>query len=173
MEKFKVGQRVTINNLESDDRNDFLGIPFGSEVVVVSDASPYNGYNGIPQTRVRHKSGIERTCYTERLRHIPPKPVLTEWQEKKVGECLNRYGHEFFYHEVNFMDDLKSILSEPDPPKFEPKQGDAVLVREDNIVPWIPRVATGNGFVTYNVHNPNGNTWNYCIPFDPSLVGKV
>ena len=49
----------------------------------------------------------------------PPRVVLTEWQKKQLREYVRE---EFKYTALfNFFDRLESILSEPEPPKYQPK----------------------------------------------------
>ena len=100
----------------------------------------------------------------------PPRVVLTEWQKKQLREYVRE---EFKYTALfNFFDRLESILSEPEPPKYQPKKGEAVLVRDSHIKPWLPAVALGEEYIVYT---PTADTigWSYCRPFDASLVGKV
>lgn len=96
----------------------------------------------------------------------PPRTVMTDWQRKQLSKC----------HWLN-MSWLEKILSEPfepqpEPPKFEPKEGEAVLVRDLVNHPWKARVfssMTGGGrYYCYT-----DTTWKYCRPFDAALVEKV
>lgn len=103
---------------------------------------------------------------------ITPKQVLTEWQK----EQLDIFSHRMYAHpkdRILFVENITSILSQPEPPKYQPKQGEAVLVRQSEAERWITRVATGNGWICYHSQTDGETNWNHCIPFDPSLVGKI
>lgn len=93
-----------------------------------------------------------------------PCVVLTEWQRKQLMKCswlTNKF----------MMDDIKSILSQPEPPKYQPNQGEAVIFRDRKDCPWSASVATGIGCRIYYY----GDTLDAfeVRPFDPALVGRV
>lgn len=99
----------------------------------------------------------------------PPRVVLTEWQKKQLREYVRE---EFKYTALfNFFDRLESILSEPEPPKYQPKQGESVIFRDRNDCPWSASVATGIYWRIYYY----GDTLDAfeVRPFDASLIGKV
>ena len=99
----------------------------------------------------------------------PPRVVLTEWQKKQLREYVRE---EFKYTALfNFFDRLESILSSPEPPKYQPKQGEAVIFRDRNDCQWSASVATGIYWRIYYY----GDTLDAfeVRPFDASLVGKV
>ena len=99
----------------------------------------------------------------------PPRVVLTEWQKKQLREYVRE---EFKYTALfNFFDRLESILSSPEPPKYQPKQGEAVIFRDRKDCPWSASVATGIYWRIYY--------YGYTLdafevrPFDASLIGQV
>ena len=99
----------------------------------------------------------------------PPRVVLTEWQKKQLREYVRE---EFKYTALfNFFDRLESILSEPEPPKYQPKQGEAVIFRDRKDCPWSASVATGIYWRIYYY----GDTLDAfeVRPFDASLIGQV
>lgn len=103
-----------------------------------------------------------------------PKPILTEWQRKRLKEYFFHIKHISIYKDD--FSQIESILSTPEPPKWEPKQGEAVLVSNENYtIGWNAAVSTGNNKNgMYEAAMGSGTCfWNHCIPFDPALVGKV
>ena len=101
----------------------------------------------------------------------PPRVVLTEWHKKQIASVLNRWVCADYSEEVA-LKSIESILSSPEPPKYQPKKGEAVLVRDSHIKPWFPAIAFGEEYIVYT---PTADIigWTYCRPFDASLVGKV
>lgn len=91
-----------------------------------------------------------------------PRTVLTDWYRKQLKDI----GYT-----DNFIAKIESILSKPEPPKFEPKDGEAVLVRDCATDYWKARVFKHFAIdmpVTYPC-----KAWRYCHPFDAALVGKA
>lgn len=101
----------------------------------------------------------------------PPRVVLTEWHKKQIASVLNRWVCADYSEEVA-LKSIESILSSPEPPKYQPKKGEAVLVRDSHIKPWFPAIAFGEEYIVYT---PTADIigWTYCRPFDASLVGQV
>ena len=98
-----------------------------------------------------------------------PRVVLTEWQKKQLREYVRE---EFKYTALfNFFDRLESILSSPEPPKYQPKQGEAVLVKVCKDYPWVTGVFSNMEYDAYKCYGVS--PVNFCRPFDASLVGKV
>ena len=101
-----------------------------------------------------------------------PKTVLTEWQRKRVEEYRISSGYSIMIP----LETLEKILSEPEPPKYNPKQGEGVLVRSSHISPWHPRVFAkmfGSRYQCYALVDTDRCNWNYCIQFNADLVGNV
>lgn len=167
--KFYKGQKVQSNK-------------FGRGIVhfVLDDAStPY-------PVAVLFESEKGAAIFTADGRHVSnqpidlfpadqPKPILTEWQEGRFRELMG----DVYCNKTPMIEAvaiMNNILSEPDPPKWEPKQGEAVLVRANHTDQWHPRVFTemnGPRYQCYALIDTDKCNWNYCRPFDPSLVGKV
>ena len=100
----------------------------------------------------------------------PPRVVLTEWHKKQIASVLNRLVCADYSEEVA-LKSIESILSSPEPPKYQPKQGEAVIFRDRKDCPWSASVATGIYWRIYYY----GDTLDAfeVRPFDASLVGKV
>ena len=92
----------------------------------------------------------------------PPRVVLTEWQRKR----LIQYGID--EQEISIVED---VLSSPEPPKYQPKQGEAVLVKVCKDYPWVTGVFSNMEYDAYKCYGVS--PVNFCRPFDASLVGKV
>lgn len=117
---------------------------------------------------IRADDGRECLINSDGVCLIDPEPFrLTEWQRKQLEKYTNSTGMT-----VMPLDRLESILSEPEPPEYQPKNGDAVLVRNNPTSGWIARVSTGEEYWTYNYDSAILG-WKYCRPFNPDLVGKV
>ena len=98
-----------------------------------------------------------------------PRVVLTEWQKKQLREYVRE---EFKYTALfNFFDRLESILSSPEPPKYQPKQGEAVLVKVCKDYPWVTGVFSNMEYDAYKCYGVS--PVNFCRPFDASLIGQV
>ena len=108
----------------------------------------------------------ELQCYISEEMLVPidpPAPVLTEWQEKELRRFTNTMNIV-----VIDMHDLKSILFEPEPPKYIPKHGDAIRLRDRESDPWMvdvfdKMINDGRDYLGFNMAGK------YCIPFD--LIG--
>ena len=112
----------------------------------------------------------------------PPRIVLTEWQRKKLkehfllGYSYASKGQDWYSLAEDNLNYIESILAEPEPPKFVPKEGEAVLVRQNTSVTWNPRVFSKmfeDRYQCYALISTDPCNWNLCRPFDASLVGKV
>lgn len=92
-----------------------------------------------------------------------PKTTLTEWQRNEIKKHIELTDIQ--------VDRLESILSEPEPPKYIPKHGEAVEIRDSLSDPWLVDVfhemIDDNRYIGYNL------TGKYCRPFDASLVGQI
>ena len=146
---------------------------FGSGIVhfILDDASTQYPVS------VRFESEKGSATFTADGRHVSnkpidlfpadqPKTILTDYHRKKLSESYSQ----------SEVAQIESILSEPEPPKWEPKQGEGVLVRSNHTDIWHPRVfaeMNGSRYQCYVLIETDKCNWNYCIPFDPSLVGKV
>ena len=109
------------------------------------------------------------------LESAKPAPVLTEWQEKEIRRVLNDLMVSDHNSDI-FIDDLKQILSEPEPPKYIPKQGEGVLVKSNHTNPWHPRVfaeMNGSRYQCYALIDTDKCNWDYCRPFDIDLIGTT
>ena len=160
--KFYVGQRVRSNK-------------FG-EGVVVSIKESLHSYPIVCEFGQSRHSAL----YTDEGRHWadedvdlfpidPPRVVLTEWQKKQLREYVRE---EFKYTALfNFFDRLESILSSPEPPKYQPKQGEAVLVKVCKDYPWVTGVFSNMEYDAYKCYGVS--PVNFCRPFDASLIGQV
>lgn len=158
--KFKVGQMVMSNKL-------------GEGVVVSTTYTKWPNHNiyasfGSGDFKSYRSDGTE--CYGDVITPInPPRVVLTEWQKKQLREYVRE---EFKYTALfNFFDRLESILSSPEPPKYQPKQGEAVLVKVCKDYPWVTGVFSNMEYDAYKCYGVS--PVNFCRPFDASLVGKV
>lgn len=93
----------------------------------------------------------------------PPKTTMTEWQRKQfmnIHWLTNKYQ----------MDDIERILSEPEPPKYEPKQGEAVLFPEDGIL----KVGVFSNMVGDKYRIEDGSrsaVHKICIPYEANKQG--
>ena len=97
----------------------------------------------------------------------PPRTVLTDWQRKQIEQFRNGTNDQV----VIQMDKLISILSEPEPPKYIPKHGEAVQLRDNYSDIWLVDVfyeMTDDGI--YKGYNMVGK---FCRPFDAALVGQI
>lgn len=101
----------------------------------------------------------------------PPRVVLTEWQKKQLHGMLDKYYESEGYLNDNFIADLESILSSPEPPKYQPKQGEAVLVRNYKDAVWCAGVFSNMEYDLYKCYGYAA--LNLCRPFDASLIGQV
>lgn len=100
----------------------------------------------------------------------PPRVVLTEWQRNQLYEKgTNHWSCDGQFLEM--LDIIESILSEPEPPKYQPKQGEAVLVKVCKDYPWVTGVFSNMEYDAYKCYGVS--PVNFCRPFDASLVGKV
>mgnify|MGYP006921321966 CR=1 FL=1 len=102
----------------------------------------------------------------------PPRTVMTDWQRKQIEQFRNGTNDQV----VIQMDKLISILSEPEPPKFKPKEGEAVLVKQDVDNFWLPRVFTkmfAERYQCYALMDTDRCNWKFCRPFDAALVGQI
>lgn len=91
----------------------------------------------------------------------PPKTTLTEWQRKK----LEHHHYSPFQIEL-----IESILSEPEPPKYEPKQWEAVLFPEDGIL----KVGVFSNMVGDKYRIEDGSrsaVHKICIPYEANKQG--
>ena len=132
--KFYVGQMVRSNK-------------FGKGVVVSIETSQTHAYPIVCEFKRSNHSAL----YTHEGRHWededvdlfpadPPRVVLTEWQRNQLYENgINHWSCDGQFLEM--LDIIESILSEP--PKYQPKQGEAVIFRDRNDCPWSASVATG------------------------------
>lgn len=122
---------------------------------------------------IRADDGRECLISCDGVSVIYPEPFrLTEWQKDRVKELVDDiYNNKIIFH-TSLIEKIESILSEPEPPKYQPKQGDAVLVRNNKQNEWSAKVATGYG---YDIYGWRGEIVpsEFCRPFDPDLVGKV
>lgn len=100
----------------------------------------------------------------------PLSVVLTEWQEKQILSVLDQLICAD-YTEKGALGAIKSILSSPEPPKYQPKQGEAVLVKVCKDYPWVTGVFSNMEYDAYKCYGVS--PVNFCRPFDASLVGKV
>jgi len=156
---FYVGQKV--KTIRVDDTDTFQGIPHGSEVELLERQDRYGTWYVVDLL------GIHAFCKENRLVPIKPKIVLTEWQIQGLKDA--GFG-------PSAIDRVQSILSEPEPPKYQPKKGEGVLVRSNHTDPWHPRVFTemnGSRYQCYALIDTDKCNWNYCIQFDAALIGKV
>ena len=84
---------------------------------------------------------------------------------------FDKYYESEGYLNDNFITNLESILSSPEPPKYQPKQGEAVLVKVCKDYPWVTGVFSNMEYDAYKCYGVS--PVNFCRPFDASLVGKV
>ena len=159
--KFYVGQRVRG--------------PQGQVVIVLDpkhDADIFKGILVDGPIESRPIGYISHSWYKDSFVDFPiypPRVVLTEWQKKQLREYVRE---EFKYTALfNFFDRLESILSEPEPPKYQPKQGEAVLVKVCKDYPWVTGVFSNMEYDAYKCYGVS--PVNFCRPFDASLVGQV
>lgn len=163
MSKFKVGDTVNGNTT--------------GQLVLVTDGKTYRESNFCGVV-IRQAEGCNNVGHYSSVWDInsftlhpldPPRIVLTDWQRKQLMKCS-------WLTKKFMMDDIESILSSPEPPKFVPKQGEAVLVRQNTSVTWNPRVFSKmfeDRYQCYALISTDPCNWNLCIPFDPALVGTV
>ncbi|HEY3387496.1 MAG TPA: hypothetical protein VGK46_13355, partial [Saprospiraceae bacterium] len=151
--KFYVGQKV------KDER-------YGNGEVIDTNCSWYDVYHPIgvqfENYMVSYRNDGSELTDIVRLSPIDhPKIVLSERQRKQLKR------HETSTDRIALsMDVLESIISEPEPPKYQPKQGESVMCRHFIGSPWNIRVATGNNWDTYDGLSICDH-WKYCRPFDP------
>ena len=100
----------------------------------------------------------------------PPRVVLTEWHKKQIASVLNRWVCADYSEEVA-LKSIEYILSEPEPPKYQPKQGEAVLVKVCKDYPWVTGVFSNMEYDAYKCYGVS--PVNFCRPFDASLIGQV
>lgn len=92
------------------------------------------------------------------------KIVLSEAQKQKLRDA---------HYSECYVKEIESILSEPEPPKYQPKANEPVCVK-NKATCWVAAIfkRMDNGYYrTYG--GVFDNTWDYCRPFSPDLVGKV
>lgn len=106
----------------------------------------------------------------------PPRIVLTEWQEKKLRILLMPIADKINGDIDVAINRINAVLSEPEPPKFVPKEGDVCLFRDENKEKWMALLFTGMVGERYGsswFFTGEDAEWKQCRPFDPALVGKV
>ena len=110
----------------------------------------------------------------------PPAPVLTELTGMKrhnVAQAILKYRNSDDTAEnlTECLDKLESILSEPEPPKWMPKEGEPVLVRDEDKGYWVAVRFTqmADGAFASKWWNGSTTTWIQCRPFDIDLIGTT
>lgn len=95
----------------------------------------------------------------------PPRTVMTDWQRKR----LRTPGVAMFTKDQ--IDLIESILSEPEPPKFIPKEGEVCLFRDKDETTWVAdrlcSIDNREYFVCQFTH------WKQCRPFSLELIGTT
>ena len=174
--KFKEGDRV--KDIRSGMEGEIKSLTYSgydkAHCVWVEFAYTSKGLPGcITKSYRMDGSELDKGVY---LHHIdPPAPVLTEWQEKKIGQVMEEYllGEISRYHGV---EKIKQILSEPEPPKFVPKEYDKVLRKSSIYGKWYPDIfiemADSGRYRCYS-GTISGNLFTYCIPFNVDLIGTT
>ena len=162
--KFKVGDRVkdVLRNVEgvvesvAYDRFDD-----NHSVLVCFDACDRTSYR---QDGTELNSGV-------RLVHIdPPAPVLTEWQEKNLRALLNPIAAKIDGDIDAAIKRINDILSEPEPPKWEPKEGEVCLFRYNRghwVADRFERIVSDGRFET------STDWFDQCRPFSIDLIGTT
>lgn len=156
--KFYVGQKV------KDER-------YGDGEVIDTNCSWYDVYHPIgvqfENYRVSYRNDGSELKDIVRLSPIDhPKIVLSEWHRKQLK------SHETSTDRIALsIDMLESILSEPEPPKYQPKQGEAVMVRCRETGIWLADVFHAMEGEFYRLYNLD--ITKHCIPFSPDLVGQI
>lgn len=109
----------------------------------------------------------------EPIQPEPSKIVLSEWQEKEISTTLNWIACNDI-NEADGLKNIKSILSAPEPPKWEPKEGEVCLFREEDSDGWIADAFDGmcNDSLLFKSKGC-GFKWNQCRPFDANLIGTT
>lgn len=159
--KFYVGQRVRANKSTLEiyvtGEGDSPNYPSFAGVAIKGGAGYAIG---------RYSAAWTKSSFTP---IDPPSTVLTDWQRKQIREYF------FLMKHISTSDDdfnaIESILSEPEPPKYKPKHGEAVQLRDNDSDMWLVDVfyeMTDDGI--YKGYNMLGK---FCRPFDAALVGKV
>jgi len=163
--KFYVGQRVK----DPVHIGETEGIVIKTDEVDCGMQFPIRVSYGGEGTRVYTKDGRYTMYSSPSLIPLdPPRTVLTEWQRKEMREYLFHIKH-ISTSDEDFAS-IESILSSPEPPKFVPKEGEAVLY-EAGI--WMAGVFTNMVKDKYRLASGNST---FCvdrvIPFDCNLHGS-
>ena len=94
---------------------------------------------------------------------IEPKHVLTEWQRKKMVDA------GFLSSSIK---QIESILSEPEPPKYQPKKNEPVLASDGGCL-WAGVFIGMRGDKYVCAIGGYKNAYDKVFPFNADLVGNV
>lgn len=100
-----------------------------------------------------------------------PKRVLTEWQRGEIGSIIHQYACDD-YNMKGALIAIDEILSEPEPPKYQPRENEAVLVDCDGryLAGVFTRMVQDGYCVSWGLGELH---YDKVFPFDPSKVGTV
>lgn len=93
------------------------------------------------------------------------KTVLTEWQRKNLMRCK-------WLTDKWIMEDIESILSEPEPPKYQPKKNEPVLASDGGCL-WAGVFIGMRGDKYVCAIGGYKNAYDKVFPFNADLVGNV
>ena len=158
--KFYVGQRVRVVGNAAFSKNPVGTIGTVEELDGISCRVRPDGHIG---------STVGFRSYLDELSPIdPPRTILADWQRNRlenVFDVIDSIG------KTAFADVIEQALNQPEPPKYKPKHGEAVQLRDNDSDMWLVDVfyeMTDDGI--YKGYNMLGK---FCRPFDAALVGKV
>jgi hypothetical protein len=170
--KFKVGDRVKVVSIANQwirDERVFPKVKVGDtlEVELVSAGDDW-GIWGIGGLRFK---GLPYIHPASQFAPIdPPAQVLTEWQEGCIEEAINDYSKDDISMR-GALDKIKFILSEPEPPQWEPKEGEVCLFRDRGgcwVADVFVRVSKEDGR-----HEGVTLLFDECRQFDIDLIGTT
>ena len=176
--EFYVGQMV-----RDDGRfKGSIGIVKTVDCKLGGEAYPILVDYGNKSTRVYTADGRYTTREDPSLTPIDqPATKLTEWQRNELkNNFMSNYKYASEGMDWNSLADdnisfIESVLSQPEPKMWTPKEGEMCLFRDYDETTWIADVFVGmnDPVSTYPYCSKTENVWRRCRPFSLELIGTT